>query len=154
MRSSVKQQVLAAFVGCLVAAGWSAYHIAAQRRIPITVTRLYTGADGQTHAGSVEVSMMPSSTIAGLEASETVRVSGAQFVRLPASQVRDWHPAESRQYVVPLSGRGEVELAGGQKVPLNPGQIIFVEDVTGHGHITRSTGSQDLVLLLIPFATQ
>ncbi len=82
------------------------------------------------------------------------KVSGAQFVRWPPGHVRDWHNAEQRQYVVTLSGRGEVEVSGGQKILLNPGRIILVEDVTGKGHITRSIGSEDLVLLLVPFAAE
>ncbi len=155
MRSSAKpkQWVLVAFVGCFFVA-WGAHHIGAQRGTPLTMTRLYTGTDGKTHAESTEVSLMPSGTLGGLEASETFKVSGAQFVRWPPGFVREWHAAERRQYVVPLSGRGEVELSGGTKIPLNPGQIVLAEDVTGQGHITRSTGSQDLVLLLVPLATQ
>jgi quercetin dioxygenase-like cupin family protein len=78
-------------------------------------TRLYTGADGQAHAGRIEISMMPSGTLAGLEGSEMFKVSGAQFVRLPPGHVCDWHNAEQCQYVVTLSGRGEVEVSGRQR---------------------------------------
>lgn len=150
-RSATKQRVLAAILGCLIT-GLSAHYVAAQGRTPITITRLFTGADGQTHAGRIALSVVPSATLAGLEASEMFKVSGVRFVRWPPGHVRDWHNAEQRQYVIALNGRGEVEVSGGQKIPLDPGRIILVEDVTGKGHITRSLGAEDLLLLLVPFA--
>jgi hypothetical protein len=55
-----------------------------------------------------------------------------------------------RQYVVTLTGRGEVEIVGGQKIPLNPGRVILLENVTGRGHITRSMGSEDLTFFIVP----
>ena len=142
------KQWFATILGGL-AFGLSAHYVAAQRRTPITITRLYTGADREAHAGKIEVSMSPSTGLAGLEASEIIKVSAAQFVRWPPGHVRDWHNAEQRQYVVTLSGRGEVEVSGGQKVLLNPGQIILADDRFGKGHITRSIGPEDLVLLLV-----
>ena len=54
----------------------------------------------------------------------------------------------------PLSGRGEVEVAGGKKISLEPGHIDLVEDTTGKGHITRSMGTEDRVTLTLPLADQ
>jgi hypothetical protein len=51
----------------------------------------------------------------GLEQSETDKVSGSQFMRWSPGYANDWHPARQRQYhLITLSGRGELELAGGQ----------------------------------------
>lgn len=127
---------------------------AAERRTPIRVTRLYAGPDGQAHAAKTEVIVKPSASSAGVEESETIKVSGAQFLRCLPDQEWGWHTAPRRQYVVTLSGRGEVELAEGQKIPLNPGEVVLAEDVTGKGHITRSLGPEDLVLLFVPLADQ
>ena len=145
--------VLAAFVGCL-ALVWSTYQVAAQGHRPITLTRLYAGPDGQAHAEKTEVKMLPSTIRAGLEESEPLKISGARFYRWPPGYVWEWHNAVRSQYVITVSGRGEVELSGGQKISLDPGRIILAEDVTGKGHITRSSGSEDLVLLIVPFAVQ
>jgi quercetin dioxygenase-like cupin family protein len=150
MRSVVRWLVLGALAGCLVVM-WSARQVAAQRGMPITITRLYTGPDGQTHAEKTEVKLRPSTLRAGLDESEPLKVSGAQFFRWPRGYVWEWHTATKRQYVITVSGRGEVELAAGRKILLQPGQIVLAEDVTGTGHITRSIGSEDLVLLLVPF---
>lgn len=64
----------------------------------------------------------------------------------------DWHPAPQRQYVITLSGRGEIELTGGQKIPLGPGHILLAEDVSGKGHISRAIGNEDRISLFIPLA--
>jgi quercetin dioxygenase-like cupin family protein len=126
----------------------------AQRHAPLTMTRLYTGPDGQTHSEQIEVKMRPASASAGPEESEPLQVAGARILRFPPGHVSSWHNATQRQYVVVAGGRGEVELADGTKMRFNPGQIVMAEDVTGKGHITRSVGSEDLVLMLIPFASQ
>jgi hypothetical protein len=66
--------------------------------------------------------------------------------------VWDWHTASQRQYVLKLNGRGETELAGGQKSNSTL-EDILAEDVIGNGHITRSNGPEDMVLLIVSLAT-
>jgi hypothetical protein len=58
------------------------------------------------------------------------------------------------QYVITLSGRGEIEVAGGKKISVGPGNIDLVEDTTGKGHITRVMGTEDRVALQLPLADQ
>jgi quercetin dioxygenase-like cupin family protein len=129
-------------------------HVAGQRRSPIMITRLYTGSDGQTHEDRIEIRLTSSTIYSEAESSEAVRVSQAQFFRLPKGKVQDWHNPAHRQYVVTLTGQGEVEIAGRQKIPINPGRVILLENVTGKGHITRSTGSEDLTFFVVPLADQ
>jgi quercetin dioxygenase-like cupin family protein len=88
------------------------------------------------------------------EASDTIKVTEAQFLRLPKGKVQDWHNPARRQYVVILSGRAEVELTNGKKILLDPGRIVLFEDVTSKGHITRSIGAEDLNLFVVPLAVQ
>jgi quercetin dioxygenase-like cupin family protein len=121
---------------------------------PITITRLYTGSDSQTHAESVEIALTPSTAYSEVGQSEPVKVSEAQFFRLPKGKVQDWHNPARRQYVVTLTGRGEVEIAGKQKISLSPGRVVLLENVAGRGHITRSFGSEDLTFLMVPLAAQ
>ncbi len=66
--------------------------------------------------------------------------------------MNDWHPAPRRQYVITLSGQGEIELEDGKKVRLGPGSINLAEDLTGKGHITRVIGNEPRVTLAIPVA--
>ena len=60
--------------------------------------------------------------------------------------------AERHQYIVTLRGRGEIELAGGRKIALEPGSIILAEDSTGKGHISRTVGTEDRIALNIQVA--
>jgi len=132
----------------------TASHLAAQRRATTTVTRLYTGADGQSHADDADVAWRPAKLHAELSESESVKVTAAQFLRWPRGFVWEGHPASKRQYVIIVSGRGEVDVAGGKKVQLSPGRVLLAEDVTGKGHTTRVGADEDLVMLLVPLQQQ
>ena len=132
----------------------SATRVSSQSQARTIVTRLYTGADGQSYAEDTEVAWRPAKLRAELSDSAPVNVTGAQFLRWPRGFVWSGHPASKRQYVIIVSGRGEVDVAGGKKVALAPGRVLLAEDVTGNGHVTRIGPDEDLVMLLVPFAQQ
>jgi len=123
----------------------------AQTHKPLFMTRLYTGPDNQTHAEQVELKFVPGNTS---EVSKMMQVNGAELHRAATGSVEDWHRAPRRQYVITLSGRGELEIAGGEKIPVGPGSILLVEDTTGKGHITKVIGAEDRVTIQIPLADQ
>jgi hypothetical protein len=151
MRSTSRRLVSAPLVcGFVLLWGARSHHdfAAAQKRTPISVTRIFTGADGQTHAEEIDVKLLPGGTSG--ELSEMLKATGLQFRRTPPNYFVDWHPAPQRQYVITLSGRGEIELVGGKKIPLGPGHILLAEDVTGKGHISRGVGTEDRVSVFIP----
>jgi quercetin dioxygenase-like cupin family protein len=125
--------------------------VIAQTRKPVMMTRLYTAQDGQTHAEEVEVKLTGEPLN---EVSEMFRVTGAEIHRAPAGRVNDWHVAPRRQLVITLSGRGEIEVAGGKKISLEPGHLELAEDLTGKWHITKVVGNQDRVTIQIPLADQ
>jgi hypothetical protein len=143
-----------------VVVGWTARTerdvVVAQARKPIIVTRLFTGRDGKTHVENTEVKLTRAGQSAprapDAEASDTVKVIDLRFRRTPANHAVDFHTAPQRQYVVTLSGRGEIELEDGTKIPLTPGHVLLAEDTTGKGHITRNVGSEDRLSLLIQLA--
>ena len=64
----------------------------------------------------------------------------------------DWHPVNSRRYVVGVSSRREIEVADGKKITLGPGSVSLVEDLTGKGHLTRTVGTEDAITLIISLA--
>ena len=131
----------------------SASHVAAQRHVTTTITRLYTGADLLSHAEDTEVAWRPAQLRPELNESESVKVTAAQFLRWPRGFVWEGHPASRRQYVIIVSGRGEVDVVG-RKVPLAPGRVLLAEDVTGKGHTTRVGADEDLVMLVVPLAEE
>src|ERR1700739_4968565 len=83
-----------------------------------------------------------------------MQVTGAELHRGSAGSVQDWHAAPSRRYVITLSGRGELEVSGGKKIPVGPGHVLLVEDTTGKGHITRVPSPDDRVVMSLPIAGQ
>lgn len=153
MRSKVMWFIAAGVLGLLVvaAAAQKGSDGAAQKRGKVMITRLYTGPDGQTHAEEIEAKFAPSGNN---EAYKMMGITGAQLTRAKPGTVIDWHTAPRRQYVITLSGQGEVEVAGGKKILLGPGHIDLVEDTTGKGHITRVVGNEDRVTLQLPLADQ
>jgi hypothetical protein len=114
------------------------------------MTRLYTGTDGQTHAEETEAKF----TGAPNEVFKLMSITGAELHRYPPGTVQDWHNAPRRQYVITLSGQGEVELVGGKKIHMGPGHIDLAEDTTGKGHITRTIGNEDRITITLPLSDQ
>ncbi len=123
----------------------------AETRQPVKMTRLYTGPDNQTHAEEVELPFSPGRPA---EVSKLLPVNAAELHRTAGGNVEDWHRAPRRQYVITLSGHGELEVAGGKKIAVGPGSIDLVEDTTGKGHITKVTGTDDRVTIQLPLADQ
>ena len=123
--------------------------VAAQRRKPITVTHVFTGSDGLSHVETIDMKLNASGDT---ELSEMLKVSGLQFRRQAPNYFQDYHPASRKQYVITLSGEGEIELTTGQKIVAKAGDVLLMEDVTGKGHISRGRGTEDRVTLFIPVA--
>jgi quercetin dioxygenase-like cupin family protein len=86
--------------------------------------------------------------------SELMKATGVQFSRTAAGNFSNWHVGPRRQYVITLSGRGEIEVAGGKKISMGPGHINLIEDLTGKGHTTRVVGTEDRITVAIPLADQ
>ena len=147
MKSMIRSLALVALAGAFVLT-WRAHTAqdvaVAQARKPIMVTRIFTGPDGLSHAEEIELK-----ATAGV--SEMMKAAGVQFSRRPPTPAsNEWHPGPRRQYVITLSGRAEIEVAGGKKVAVGPGHINLIEDTTGKGHITRNL--EERVVVTIPLA--
>jgi len=119
--------------------------VMAQSSKPMFMTPLYTGADNQTHSEEVEVRFSGGGESNAV--SKMMQVTGAELHRAAPGRVSDWHRGPSHRYVITLSGRGELEVAGGKKIPVEPGHIELIEDTTGKGHITKVIGAEDRVTL-------
>ena len=75
-----------------------------------------------------------------------------RFIQAPADWNYEWHNAPRRQYVLLFQGDVELETSTGEVRRLRPGAVIFAEDTTGRGHITRSVGDVPVVLGIVPLA--
>ena len=111
------------------------------------IVRTYTGSDNESHFEDLEVDFKPFDI---QEISPLQEASEVVFRRAFAGHVQEWHPAPRRQYVITLAGEGEIEIGDGSVRRFGPGEIMLADDVTGHGHITRSVGSQPRLYATIP----
>lgn len=125
--------------------------VLAQAHKPFMMTRLFTGPDMLTHAEEAEAKFTPNGNGEGFK---LLPVTGAELRRAPAGRFSDWHVGPRKQYVITLSGHGELEVAGGKKIPVGPGHIELIEDTTGKGHITKVTGTEERITLWLPLADQ
>ena len=149
MRSTIARFVAVGLLGLFVLIP----RVQTQRDVPATathkpfyITRLYTGPDGQTHAEETEAVFTAGGVL------KLMDVTGAELHRMSPSSAADFHRGPRRQYVITISGTGEMEIAGGQKIPMEPGHISLIEDTTGKGHITRNF--EDRLTLQLPLVDQ
>jgi hypothetical protein len=49
-----------------------------------------------------------------------------------------WHQTPRKQFAVNMTGELEVEITGGARKKIGAGDLVFLEDVTGQGHVTRA----------------
>ena len=87
---------------------------------------VYATADGETHIE--EISVAPT---AG-----TLPLTGLRAISYQPNKV-DWHHAPTPQFAINLTGDLQVETSDGDKRKIGPGDLVFLEDTHGKGHITR-----------------
>ena len=96
--------------------------------------RIYSRPDGES---AVELREVPMS--GGERPMSKTFQGGAMFFReTPAGHVQSYHNAPRRQLIFLTSGILELETSKGERYVCRPGDLIFAEDTTGKGHITRS----------------
>jgi len=115
---------------------------------PVTVTRLYTGADGQSHFDQVPITFQGAPD----EVSAAVKTSDAYLARGAPGMFETWHDTGRKRYIVVISGEAEVTTTDGDKLRLVPGKICLAEDLTGKGHTFRVVGNEEWVALFVNFA--
>ena len=61
-----------------------------------------------------------------------------------------WHRAPRRQYVISLAGGISITASDGETRHIGAGEVVLVEDTTGKGHITRSSGDGPRHTIFVP----
>jgi hypothetical protein len=61
----------------------------------------------------------------------------------------DWHRAPRKQFAINMTGELEVELTDGTRRKIGS-DLVFLEDTTGKGHVTRALGPITNVFLHVP----
>ncbi len=115
---------------------------------PVMATRLYSGADGQSHVGQSLIVLQDAQSAE----STPLKMSDAYVVRAAPGTFESWHNAGKKRYIVVISGEAEVTTTSGEKARIVPGKIYIAEDLTGKGHTFRVVGNEDWVALFVNFA--
>ena len=102
----------------------------------MNVLRIFSDADG---IARVERREVPLQIDAQGRATSPAFPAGRFFFReTPPGHVHGRHRAPQRQLIFVASGAGEIELDDGSRWPFGPGDVIFAENTTGQGHVTRT----------------
>ena len=100
------------------------------------VTRIYAGPDGTARIERRQVPMEPDAS--GRATSADISALRLFFRDTPPAHVNPTHRAPQRQFIFVTSGVGEIELGDGTRHRFAPGDVLFAEDTTGEGHVTRT----------------
>lgn len=113
----------------------------------VRIVRLYSGDDGESHFEDLEIPVEGGISMA-------FPMDTLDFREAPEEHEPDWHNASRRQFVITTSGALEVEIAGGERRRLGVGDVMLAEDLTGHGHVSRTveTPRHSIVVTLDPDA--
>ena len=113
----------------------------------MTVVRIYTGPDNQSHFEDVQIPLKSTGKIGFI--SELTKATGIVFRETGGDYNYEFHTAPRRQYVVNLEGEVEIEVGDGTKRVLRSGDILLAEDTTGQGHISRAVAGKPRKSLFI-----
>jgi hypothetical protein len=110
-----------------------------------------TDEKGETHFGvcdipDCELALGPPPNPSG-QMSDCGAVTNMCVISFPAGTVAPAHNAPQSYIVIVLSGEGEVVTSDGEARRFYPGDILFCDDLTGEGHVTRAIA--DLTLAFV-----
>jgi quercetin dioxygenase-like cupin family protein len=112
------------------------------------IHNLYEDANGESHFRDIEVEWAQESPSGKI--SKRMPATGIMVFEITANFEATWHPAPRRQYVISLGGAVDITASDGETRHIAPGEIVLVEDTTGKGHITKSSGSTPRHTLFVP----
>jgi quercetin dioxygenase-like cupin family protein len=113
--------------------------------------RIYSDEQGETHIGvrdlpEHEARVGPPPNPMG-RMTEIEAVTSFVMFSAPAGTEVPSHNAPQPYICIVLSGEGEVTASDGTTVRLGPGGLIYCDDVSGKGHVTRSITDLSLAFI-------
>jgi hypothetical protein len=110
------------------------------------ILRIYADADGNSHIQELPIATKPGKT----RRTELAAATGLMYADYTASSVEDWHRTPARQFSISTSGEIEVEVSDGKKHAIHAGDIVFLEDLQGKGHVTRILSPVTNIFIRVP----
>ena len=105
------------------------------------VIRVYATADGGSRVEELTISP-------DAKPIDITRMTAGAY-RGSGATAPDWHTAPRKQFAINMTGELEVELSDGTRRKIGS-DLVFLEDLTGKGHVTRALGPITNVFLHVP----
>lgn len=101
------------------------------------VLRIYSDERGNSHLEELTIATEPTGNA---REAKPIPATQALIRKYQPQFVRDWHTAPSRQFAITIAGALDIEVSGGIRRHIHIGELVFLEDTKGKGHITRMKG--------------
>ena len=139
----MQRRELLALAGVAAAAGSSgAFGQRAQEEQKARLIHVYATPDGESHLDLVEISN---------DAGEIpVTAMTARAYARNISNNADWHTAPQKQFAINMTGSLEVEISDGSRHMIGQGDLVYLEDITGKGHVTRVVSPVTNLFIHVP----
>lgn len=127
----MERRDLLALAGVLTVAGASSSALAqhGEGELKAKLIHVFATSDGGSRVQVVEISNNAGHIpVTGMSARAYAR---------NASRGEDWHQAPAKQFAINMMGDLEVEVSDGTRMPIGQGDLVYLEDITGVGHVTR-----------------
>lgn len=112
------------------------------------IHNVYEDANGQSHFRDIEIDWAEEMSTG--KVSKRLPATGIMIRETTVDFEDSWHRAPRRQYVISLAGGVEITVSDGETRRIGPGEIVLVEDTTGKGHITKSSGGTPRYTIFVP----
>ena len=112
------------------------------------IHNVYEDANGESHFRDIEIDWAEETPTGRL--SKRLPATGIMLRETTADFEDSWHRAPRRQYVISLAGGVEITVSDGETRNIGAGEIVLVEDTTGKGHITKSSGGIPRYTIFVP----
>ena len=112
------------------------------------IHNLYEDADGESHFRDIEVDWAEQTPTGKM--SKRLPATGIVFRETTADYENSWHRAPRRQYVISLAAGISITASDGETRQIGAGEVVLVEDTTGKGHVTRSSGHGPRHTIFVP----
>jgi hypothetical protein len=114
-------------------------------------TRIVATDDGGSRFEDAAIELTEQQVAAGVPAMFVGALASAAGVALLHSAAFDSepHPAPREQWVLMLRGTIEVQVSDGTRRRFAPGDVLFVSDTTGRGHVTSAHGAPPFEALFV-----
>jgi len=129
-------------VGAVLAGTEALAQSGAAASVEARVIRVYATPDGESHLEDLVIAR-------NAEPVDVTRMTAGVYSGSGAT-APDWHTAPRKQFAINMTGELEVEITNGTRRKIGAGDLVFLEDVTGRGHVTRALGPITNLFLHVP----